>query len=40
MLFGLSRRKIIGWGVFATAVKLAFGIWLFGRMGWQLPFMG
>tara|TARA_B100001996_G_scaffold316453_1_gene259528 strand:+ start:205 stop:327 length:123 start_codon:yes stop_codon:yes gene_type:complete len=40
MPFGLTRRKIIGWGAIATVLKLVFGVWLFGRMGWHLPFSG
>tara|TARA_B100000700_G_C14514637_1_gene610224 strand:+ start:293 stop:415 length:123 start_codon:yes stop_codon:yes gene_type:complete len=40
MLFGVSKRKIIGFSLFATAMKVLFGIWLFGRMGWHLPLIG
>tara|TARA_Y100001968_G_C19271811_1_gene674631 strand:- start:784 stop:906 length:123 start_codon:yes stop_codon:yes gene_type:complete len=40
MFFGLSKQKIIGFGIIATAIKLIFGFWLFARMGWHLPFIG
>tara|TARA_Y100001968_G_scaffold324506_1_gene364027 strand:- start:138 stop:260 length:123 start_codon:yes stop_codon:yes gene_type:complete len=40
MLFGFSKRKIIGFGVFATALKIWIGFWLFSRMGWHLPSLG
>jgi len=37
MLFGFSKKQLIGWWLLATGAKLTFGIWLFSRMGWDLP---
>ena len=37
MLFGLSKKQLVGWGLLATGIKVAFGFWLFGRLGLQLP---
>tara|TARA_B100000029_G_C17200556_1_gene824208 strand:+ start:267 stop:383 length:117 start_codon:yes stop_codon:yes gene_type:complete len=37
MLFGLSKKQLVGWGLLATGIKVAFGAWLFSRLGWHLP---
>ncbi len=37
MLFGLTKKQIVGWGLLATGIKVAFGIWLFGYLGLHLP---
>jgi len=37
MLFGLSKKQLVGWGLFATVLKVAIGLWFFGRLGWHLP---
>jgi len=37
MLFGLSKKQLVGWGLLATGVKVAFGFWLFGYLGWHFP---
>jgi hypothetical protein len=37
MLFGLSKKQLLVYGFLATGVKIAFGFWLFGRLGWHLP---
>jgi len=36
-VFGLSKKQLVGWGLFATGAKIVFGLWLFDRLGWQLP---
>ena len=37
MLFGLPKKQLLGWSLLATGVKVVFGIWLFGQLGWELP---
>ena len=35
MLFGLSKKQLVSWGLLATGVKIAFGFWAFSRLGWN-----
>ncbi|WP_320674869.1 hypothetical protein [Prochlorococcus sp. MIT 1341] len=37
MPFGLSRKQIISWGLLATGLKVAFGAYLFSKLGLHLP---
>ena len=37
MFFGLSKKQLLGWGILATGIKVAFGIWVFNQFGWNLP---
>tara|TARA_B100000029_G_scaffold151441_1_gene146553 strand:+ start:434 stop:607 length:174 start_codon:yes stop_codon:yes gene_type:complete len=37
MPFGLTKKQLVGWALVATAIKVAFGFWLFGRLGFHLP---
>lgn len=37
MLFGLTKKQLLGWGLLATGLKVAFGVWLLGQLGWDLP---
>tara|TARA_Y100001968_G_C18969268_1_gene531514 strand:- start:336 stop:455 length:120 start_codon:yes stop_codon:yes gene_type:complete len=38
MIFGFSKKQLIGWGLLMTGVKFAFGLWLLGHLGITLPF--
>ncbi len=37
MLFGLSKKQFIGWGLLATGIKIAIGAYLFNKLGLHLP---
>ncbi|ABM78459.1 Conserved hypothetical protein [Prochlorococcus marinus str. MIT 9313] len=37
MLFGFTKKQLLGWWLLTTGAKVTLGIWLFGRMGWDLP---
>tara|TARA_Y100001968_G_C19184194_1_gene631943 strand:+ start:647 stop:769 length:123 start_codon:yes stop_codon:yes gene_type:complete len=37
MLFGLSKKQLVGWGLLASGFKVAFGLWLVGHLGLHMP---
>ena len=37
MIFGFTKKQLIGWGLLATGFKVVFGIWLLNQLGFNLP---